>query len=128
MTKAELDGDRVYTIHDFLSPAECADLVRMSHVLSWEVGLVGGERAESVRNNDRVLFDDPGRAADLCARARPLLPGAVGRRPLVGFNERWRLYRYGPGQAFQPHRDGAYTNIETGDESQLTFMVYLNDG
>ena len=127
MTKVELDGGYIFVVRDFLSPAECADLVRMSHGLSWEMGTVGGESVESVRNNERVLFDDPVLAAGLFARARPLLPPAIGRRPLVGFNERWRFYRYGPGQAFHPHRDGSYTRIETGDESHLTFMVYLTD-
>jgi prolyl 4-hydroxylase len=127
MTKADLDGDHVFAVHDFLSPAECAEFIRMSRGLSWEVGTVGGEEVESVRNNERVLFDHPVLAADLFARARPFLPAAIGRRPLVGFNERWRFYRYGPGQAFRPHRDGSYARVESGDESHLTFMVYLND-
>ena len=106
MTKADLDGDHVFAVHDFLSPAECDEFIRMSRGLSWEVGTVGEEQVESVRNNERVLFDHPVLAADLFDRARPFLPAAIGRRPLVGFNERWRFYRYGPGQAFQPAAPG----------------------
>src|SRR6187397_514333 len=101
MTRVELDGENVYAIHDFLSAAECADLVRQSQGMSWEIGQVGGEVAANVRNNERVLFDHPVLAADLFERARPILPAAIGRRPLAGFNERWRFYRYGPGQSFQ---------------------------
>ena len=40
-------------------------------------------------------------------------------------NERFRFYRYDPGQRFAPHFDG-YFGRENGDRSQLTFMVYLN--
>jgi hypothetical protein len=42
-------------------------------------------------------------------------------------NERFRYYRYGPGQKFDWHFDGPFTR-ENGDSSKLTFMVYLSDG
>ena len=66
--------------------------------------------------------DDPTLAADLFRHAWPFLPGAIDGRALVGFDERWRLYRYGPGQAFKPHRDGAYTRLDVWEESRLTFI------
>jgi prolyl 4-hydroxylase len=128
MTRVELDGDHVYAVLDFLSPAECAEQVRLSQGLSWELGQVAGEVATNVRNNERVLFDHPVLAAELFERARPFLPPAFGRRPLIGFNERWRFYRYGPGQSFQPHRDGSFVRYDTMEESHLTFMIYLNEG
>jgi prolyl 4-hydroxylase len=127
MTKEELDGDRVFVIHDFLSRAECAELIRMSERLSWETGTVGGEVMDGVRNNERVLFDDPPLAADLFGRARPFLPAALDGLVLVGFNERWRFYRYQPGQTFKRHRDGMHRRLELLEESRLTFMVYLNE-
>jgi prolyl 4-hydroxylase len=128
MTKEELDGDRVFVIHDFLSRAECAGLIGLSEGLGWEVGTLGDEVVEQVRNNERVLFDQPVLAAELFDRARQFLPVALDGRSVVGFNERWRFYRYVAGQAFKPHRDGAYVRIGTGEESRLTFMVYLNEG
>jgi hypothetical protein len=127
MTKEELDGDRVFVIHDFLSPSECAELIALSTGLAWETGTLGAEVLEQYRNNERVLFDHPVLAAELFDRARPFLPGALDGRILSGFNERWRYYRYGAGQAFKPHRDGSFIRIETGEESYLTFMVYLNE-
>jgi prolyl 4-hydroxylase len=127
MTKIELDGDRVFLVSDFLMHEECAGLIRRSEELSYEVGMVGGAVAEDVRNNERVVFDDPALAADIFARARPFLPAIFDGRPLVGFNERWRFYRYGPGQAFKPHRDGEYVRIRAREASRLTFMIYLND-
>ena len=127
MTKEQLDGDRVFLIHDFLPQAACVELIRRSESLAWEVGTVGGDVITDVRNNDRVLFDDPPLAADLFRRARAFLPDEIEGLTLVGFNERWRFYRYHPGQIFKPHRDGMYQRLEAWEESRLTFMVYLND-
>ena len=127
MTRAELDGDRIFVIRDFLSQAECVELIRRSDDLTWEVGTVGGEVVGGVRNNERVLFDDRPLATDLFHRARPFLPDEIDDLAFVGFNERWRFYRYRPGQTFRPHRDGMYQRLEVWEESRLTFMVYLND-
>jgi hypothetical protein len=128
MTKEVLDPDKVLAIHDFLSDEECAALIRRSEILAYEPGKVADVVMEEIRNNDRVLFDDPSLAADLYHRAGPLLPANIEGHSLVGFNERWRFYRYGPGQTFKPHRDGSYMRMRTWEESQMTFMIYLNDG
>src|SRR5438105_4301111 len=128
MTREELDGNRVFVIHDFVSPQECAELIEMSKRLTWEVGTVGDTVMTDARNNERVLLDHPILAADLFERARPFLPSSIDcGRSVAGFNERWRYYRYGPGQTFKPHRDGSYVRFETGEESRLTFMMYLNE-
>jgi hypothetical protein len=128
MTKEVLDPDKVFVIHDFLSREECAALIRRSECLLYEPGTVADVVMERVRNNERVLVDDVSLAADLFRRAEPLLPAVIEGHGLVGFNERWRFYRYGPGQTFKPHRDGSYMRLRSWEESQLTFMIYLNDG
>jgi prolyl 4-hydroxylase len=127
MTTEALDGERVFVIRDFLSQAECLGLIRRSESLAWEAGTVAGAVVGEVRNNDRVLFDDAPLAGDLFCRARPFLPGEIDDLALVGLNERWRFYRYRPGQTFKPHRDGMYRRMDRWEESRLTFMVYLND-
>ncbi len=78
------------------------------------------------RDNDRLMIDDPALADRLFQRARPFLPPAVGDRSLVGFNERFRFYRYGPGQTFKPHFDGSYNRFARREASELTFLIYLN--
>jgi prolyl 4-hydroxylase len=128
VTKEDLDGDRVFLVRDFLSPAECVSLVARSERMEYEPGTVADAVVENVRSNERVIFDDPSLAADLFARAAPFLPPALDGSGLVGFNERFRFYRYGPGQTFKPHRDGAYHRFERLEQSHLTFMVYLNEG
>jgi hypothetical protein len=123
-----LDPDKVFVIHNFLSKEECEVLIRRSEALAYEPGTVAGVVNENVRNNERVLIDDPRLASDLFQRAQCFLPPVVEDYRLVGFNERWRFYRYQPGQTFSPHRDGSFVRLKTLEESQLTFMIYLNAG
>ena len=126
MVKEELDSNKVFVLHEFLSTDECAALIRRSEGLSYEMGTVGGVIAEGIRNNERVLIDDKSLAETLFQRAAPWLPQEVDDRRLVRFNERWRFYRYHPGQTFQPHRDGLYLSVQTYEQSAVTFMIYLN--
>jgi len=91
------------------------------------VGTVGGVVAEGIRNNERVLFNDKPLADALFHRAASWLPQVIEHRHLVRFNERWRFYRYRPGQTFQLHRDGSYMSLETYEKSEVTFLMYLND-
>lgn len=127
MTKEDLDPGKVIVIHDFLSGEECAALIRRSESLTYEPGTVADVVIENVRNNERVLLDDATLASDMFRRAEPFLPADIDGHRLAGFNERWRFYRYQPGQTFKPHRDGSYMRMKTWEESQLTFMIYLND-
>lgn len=131
MRKEQLDGDDVFVIHDFFTPDECAAAVARSEASGYEEAPIttadGPVMNKGVRDNARVIIDDPDEAARLFERARPLMPAVVERRwELVGFNERWRYYRYDPGERFAPHFDG-YFRRDNGEQSQLTFMVYLND-
>ena len=72
------------------------------------------------------MIDDPALAAKLWERAEDyVFQPVTGYKP-IGLNERFRFYRYGPGQMFRWHRDGAFERNER-ERSQLTFMVYLND-
>lgn len=128
MIKEVLDPERVFVIHEFLSEEECAALIRRSEALAYEPGTVAGVVNENVRNNERVIIDEDSLASNLFQRAEPFLPRVLDDHCLVGFNERWRFYRYRPGQTFNPHRDGSYVRMKTWEASELTFMIYLNDG
>ncbi|NES81076.1 MAG: hypothetical protein F6K10_06540 [Moorea sp. SIO2B7] len=127
MTKEEIDGNQVFVIHDFLSSEECIQLIQRSENLVYEPATVADTIINSVRNNDRVLLDDPSLAESSFLRAKPFLPYTINSHLLVGFNERLRFYRYSSDQTFKPHRDGAYYRFKTREQSYLTFMVYLND-
>ena len=119
----------VFTIENYLSPALCQHYIRMGEEMGFEASEVnfqgGSRRAEDIRNNDRVIFDDPLLAASLFERARAMLPEYIGNGQLVGFNKRFRFYRYGPNEYFKWHRDGTFAR-SPDEGSCLTFMIYLN--
>jgi prolyl 4-hydroxylase len=121
----------VWTILEVLSEAECDALIRRVDALKPEAAPVTTSRGmvmmPSVRNNERVMFDDAQLAATLFERVRETLPRDIDGRAPVGANERLRCYRYQEGQRFKPHFDGAFTR-SAHEKSEVTLMVYLNDG
>lgn len=124
-------GPLVQTVAGVLSPAECAELIeridRMGPTTAPITTASGPVMATHIRNNERVIFDDPDLARELFARVQSAVaPWLCGRRA-VGANERFRCYRYRPGQRFAPHYDGAFIRDER-QQSLLTLMVYLNEG
>lgn len=121
----------VWTIGAFCTPAEGADVIARIEAGAPEAAPIttagGFVMRPEIRNNDRVMFDDFDLAVRLFERARPRLPESMlGRRPIAA-NERFRAYRYRPGQHFKAHYDGAFVRDEA-EQSLLTFMVYLNEG
>lgn len=130
MHREDLQGDLLYVIRDFFSAEECRRLVAFSERLGYADAPLttpfGFILNKEVRNNTRVMVDLPELATAVFERAKPFLPGRVSRWRLHGMNERFRFYRYDVGQRFQRHYDWSFwRNAE--EESQLTFMVYLND-
>jgi prolyl 4-hydroxylase len=124
-------GPLVQTIADVLSPTECTHLIDRIEQLGPATAPittpVGPVMRPEVRNNDRVMFDDPALAHELFGRiAGAIAPRLCGMRA-IGANERFRCYRYAPGQRFAPHYDGAFFR-NNRERSLLTLMVYLNDG
>ena len=88
--------------------------------------LRGAQMRPEIRNNDRVSFEDAELAAELLARVRGEVPEVLAGMRLVGANERLRCYRYGPGQRFARHFDGAFVRDEA-EQSLVSFLVYLNE-
>lgn len=123
-------SDDIFTLPRFCAPAECDHFVRLSESLGYGDapinGLFGPVVAKEVRNNTRVMLDNSELAQTFWERVQPHVAGMVPGRVACGVNERFRFYRYDPGQAFRWHRDGAYER-PNGERSRLTLMVYLND-
>jgi hypothetical protein len=120
----------VFVVDDFLSVDECAAFIALSEGRGFDqatVGTAAGQVvAQDIRNNDRLIWDDPGLAQRWWQRARELFPPAFGQWHACGLNERFRFYRYRPGQKFAQHRDGSFERSPT-EISWMTLMVYLND-
>lgn len=121
----------VFAVSDFISGARCDELIARAEETGFDEATIntphGAVRDTDVRNNDRVIADDHALAAELWALAAPHVPTPFNNRKAVGLNERFRFYRYDVGQLFDWHQDGAFER-DNGEMSQLTFMIYLNDG
>ncbi|WP_137940323.1 2OG-Fe(II) oxygenase [Chitinivorax sp. B] len=121
----------VFTLQPFFSPSCCEAMIAQAETMGFEAAAIntreGPRRVEDVRNNDRVIFDDHDLAADLFSTLQPHLMTVMGSRVLVGLNERFRFYRYTPGQKFDWHEDGPYVRANN-ERSLLTLLIYLNDG
>jgi hypothetical protein len=122
--------DEIFTVAGFCTAAECEALIRLGESRGFgDAPLttpMGPVLDRDVRNNSRVMLDDPNLAEAWWQRARDYVPSKLAGQRAVGLNERFRFYRYEPGQAFRWHRDG-YFRRPGGERSRLTLMVYLND-
>jgi prolyl 4-hydroxylase len=127
---AYLDGPKVFLVRNFLSPEECDRFIALSEQAGYEDATIttaaGFVMRKDIRDNARLMVDDPALAAALWDRARPFLPAEWFGWQVAGFNERFRYYRYDVGQRFAPHSDGTFERAN-GERSHFTFMVYLND-
>lgn len=132
-----LDGDSldhsaplVATIADVLSPAECdAEIARIEALGPTAAPITtsrGFVMAPDIRNNERVMFDDAPLAERIYQRILAHLPATLSGMQPVGANERFRGYRYAPGQRFAPHYDGAFVRNDR-ERSLLTLIVYLDE-
>jgi hypothetical protein len=132
MKREELAGEKIFVLHDFLSREECERFITVSEQIGYEdapITTAGGfEMRKDIRNNDRVMLDEPDLATAWWERAKDQLPRSWETRwQAIGFNERFRYYRYDPGQRFAPHSDGPFVRNQD-ERSYFTFMVYLNEG
>ena len=131
----EFFDDGIFALRNFLTVEECAESIRNSEHLGYEEAAIqtlrGDQVRKDVRNNERVLLDDFALSVRLFERAKDYFPpqlhaAAVYGWSVCGLNERWRFYRYTPGQQFDWHLDGI-VRPRPGQQSALTFMIYLND-
>jgi prolyl 4-hydroxylase len=128
-----IDGSAplVFTMADVFSPAECEATIVRTEQLGFEAAPIttgeGFVMRPDIRNNGRVMFDDAALSVSLFERIRDAVPKRLCARTPVGLNERFRCYRYEPGQRFAPHYDGAFQRNRR-ERSELTLMIYLNDG
>lgn len=122
----------IMTVDGVFSPAECQQLIADSHQHAYHVAAITINRFQAevrteVRNNQRVIVDDPALAARVFAQVRAHLPAQLHGWELAGLNERFRFYLYENGQTFKPHYDASHA-VNDWYSSQLTLLVYLNDG
>lgn len=79
------------------------------------------------RDQDRAMKDDPVLASKLFSKINQSLPSQLGEFELSRINERFRFYRYNPGQKFPPHMDHWY-QANDNEISLYSILIYLNSG
>jgi prolyl 4-hydroxylase len=130
MKRQEL-APSIFTIRDVLTADECQQMIAFAEQRGFDAATInafGVQRLDKdTRNNDRVIDDDFELAKRLWSRVKKFMPRMLSGRPARGLNERFRYYRYTPGQRFAWHFDGSFAR-PNGDVSLLTFMIYLNEG
>ncbi|MFN7155900.1 MAG: prolyl hydroxylase family protein [Acidovorax sp.] len=123
-------SDRAFSLHDFLLASECTELIGLAEAGGFSTAGVrtsGGPKAmPGVRNNERVLVESPHWVSLLSQRLTQVALPAIGAEVAKGLPKDLRFYKYSPGQRFKMHKDGPWT--EAGLTSQLTLLVYLNEG
>ncbi len=121
--------NNIFTIENFWTQKQCVDFIAKSEAIGYEPATIDTEKGnkvvETVRNNNRVLYNDPLLAADLWQQLKPFAPSSIGKSIAVGLNELFRYYKYEAGQEFKRHRDQSYIRNDT-EASYYTFMIYLN--
>jgi prolyl 4-hydroxylase len=132
ITKQSLVADReLFTLAHALSPVECREMIGRAEAQGFgeapvTVGVNRYMMIPDLRNNTRVIIDDLELAERLWPRFVPHMPQRLGAYAPVGLNERFRFYRYEPGQQFDWHRDGSFVRSDE-EQSLLTLLFYLND-
>ena len=128
-------NDFVFKVDEFLNADECETYIQMAEDIGFEDALVttarGSIRVPSLRNNERVMFQNEEVANALWERASDFVPTEFESRSACGVNELIRFYRYDPGQQFNWHQDFSFERDggeRSGEKSYLTFLIYLNDG
>ena len=132
-TMITIDDNKTYIVElaEVLTANECLELIEKIEQLKPSLATIntatGTKVNTDVRNNERVIFDDPELAEKLFIDAKDNLPQEFAGRTICGANERFRCYRYKPGMRFAPHSDGSFIRNDQ-EMSFYTYLVYLNDG
>ena len=112
-----------HIVEKFLTPEECKGFIDFSEKQGYQESLI---RSKDIRDNDRVIWDNPQVAAQLWELVKDMMPADIEGYEPIGLNERLRFYRYRDGQQFKPHVDGPYKRSEI-EKSKITLLLYLNE-
>jgi len=120
----------VFVVEELFTREECSAWITQSEDIGYCAATISGQRKKAVRrevrNNDRVILDSEELADSLWQRVSEFAPGRYIIWESVGLNERFRFYRYDPGQRFDWHSDAVYQHVN-GSQSWYTLLIYLND-
>lgn len=119
-----------HIVEGFLTSEECKGFIDFSEKQGYEESLIRTREGEvmnkEIRDNDRVIWDNPQIAEQIWEMVKDMMPSDIDGYEPIGLNERFRFYRYKDGQQFKPHVDGSFRRSET-ETSKITLLLYLNE-
>ncbi len=120
----------IFVVRNAMSSDLCEELIAMSEERGYGEAPITTARGpvlnKDMRNNNRVIVDSFDLADQLWPLVADYIPEMWHMRKKIGLNERFRFYRYDPGEQFDWHYDG-YFRRDNDEKSQFTCMFYLND-
>jgi prolyl 4-hydroxylase len=121
---------KAFLLENVLNSQECQRLIDLAESKNFESAPISSSYGPVIdmdlRNNDRVMWNDDALTNSLWQKVEEFVPKKWQARPVVGFNERIRFYRYTTNQHFTWHYDGEYQR-ENGHCSFFSVLLYLND-
>lgn len=130
MKKTSFGNGSAFILENFLDAEECQKWLQRAKEVGFEentpISTFRGPVVNTgVRNNARALTDRLDWAEELWPRIKEFFPSSSSA-VAIGLNERFRFYRYTPGQYFKTHLDGSY--VRNAEERSLwSLLIYLND-
>jgi len=122
-------------LHNVLTSEECDTFISLTEGMGYELAKIttgmGMISAPGIRNNKRVMWQTQEDIwKPIWNRIQPLTTNTVSlwsrNWNAYGLNERFRFYRYHPGEIFKAHYDGCFPRSGK-DMSIATVIIYLND-
>jgi len=124
-----------FLLHNVLSHSECQDFIKITEKMGYGDAPVttftGMVMMPDFRNNQRVMWQTSSDVYEpIWSRIKDHIPQTSmlynKSWTFSSLNERFRFYKYEPGQEFKRHYDGCFPRSKT-EMSHLTVIIYLND-
>lgn len=128
-----------FQLLEVLTAEECDAFVRVTEALGYHAD-APVSLPHSVRHNENLNWVVSERIdRTIWQRSEHLVTETVAGQSARGLNARFRFYRYGPGDYFQPHSDGAWPGSRVvegvlvpdaypGLVSRFTYLIFLTEG
>lgn len=130
--KVDVEGAQVYLLDDFMSEAECEQIIQVINEHLRPSTLTFQEHYEGFRTSSTCDLVYQKKSYDIVAEIDQRLADTLGIS--LSWSEAIQAQKYEVGQEFKPHMDyffpGTYDfakHAEQKGQRTWTFMVYLND-
>jgi len=127
--------ERMYIVENLFGKDYCEQMIDYLQFKGYEVDFQKRIQESEIlagriimRTSLRRKFIDPEVAKIVWEAVKDMVPKKLeDGRELKGIRSKMNFYKYSEGEFFNTHVDGGYRYRDTGESSEYTFIVYLND-